>query len=127
MDISLFSLDVVSMYTNVETEEAVKATTNMLIENKIDLRGLHINDVKVLLNFMLKNNFFEFQGHYFLQHRNGLWDPESHPYWQLWLSTNLSVPPSTAQYPAQFPSTKDILTHSFCSSPTKKQKPYCSE
>ena len=67
--LSPFSLDVVSMYTNVQTEEAVKATTNMLIENKIDLRGLHINDFKVLLNFMLKNNFFEFQGHYFLQHR----------------------------------------------------------
>ena len=64
--LSPFSLDVVSMYTNIETEEAVKATTNM-IENKIDL--LHINNVKVLLNFMLKNYFFEFQGHYFLQQR----------------------------------------------------------
>ena len=60
LSLSPFSLDVVSMFTNVETEEEVKATTNMLIENKIDLRGFHINDIKVLLNFMLKNNFFEF-------------------------------------------------------------------
>jgi len=66
---SPFSLDVVSMYTNVDIDEAVGIATEYLAEHKIYLYGLHRDNIHELLIFILKNNFFAFQGQYYLQHR----------------------------------------------------------
>jgi len=66
---SPFSLDVVSMYTNVNIDEAVGIAIEYLAQHKIPLYGLHIENIQELLNFILKNNFFEFQGQFYLQHR----------------------------------------------------------
>jgi len=66
---SPYSFDVVSMYTNVDTNEAVEVAIDCLTTQKIPLYGLHRENIKELLTFVLNNNFFTFQNRFFLQHR----------------------------------------------------------
>jgi len=63
------SMDIVSMYTNIPIAEAIKISTQYLQRHKPNLFGLSIDNIKSLLDFILNNNVFEFNGNFYKQIR----------------------------------------------------------
>ena len=57
------------MYTNVGIEESINIALKSLKDLRTNLYGLTLLNIKQLLSYILKNNFFEFEGNFFLQHR----------------------------------------------------------
>ena len=55
------SFDVVSLYTNVDTEEAIKTTLEYVIKYKPHCFGLNTGDIWVLLHTLLDNNIFVYE------------------------------------------------------------------
>ena len=66
-------LDVVGLYTNIAIPESIDAAVDLLRaqENRIDMLGLFVEDIRIILEFILDRNSFEFNGEQYRQ-RNGL-------------------------------------------------------
>ena len=52
------SFDVVSLYTNINTEEAIETTLQYVIKHQLYLFGLQTSDLWELLHLLLDNNIF---------------------------------------------------------------------
>ena len=64
----LVSIDVSSLYTNIPHHEGVEAATNFLHSHtEQDPMRPPIQILRELMNIVLKNNIFEFNGEYYLQ------------------------------------------------------------
>ena len=63
-----FSLDIVSMYTNIPVDEGIAIITSYLRENKCNLYGLQIDNIHELLFFILHHNIFTFANQYYHQY-----------------------------------------------------------
>ena len=72
-DCIVASLDVVGLYTNIPIPESIDAAVDLLRshENRIDMLGLSVEDIRSMLEFVLDRNYFEFNGVQYRQ-RNGL-------------------------------------------------------
>ena len=55
------SFDVVSLYTNVDTEEAITTTLEYIMKYKLNCFGLKTGDIWVLLHTLLDNNVFAYE------------------------------------------------------------------
>ena len=63
------SFDVISLYTNINTEEATTTTLEYVRKHNINLHGLQTHDLFELLDLVLNNNVFQFQTNYYKQIR----------------------------------------------------------
>ena len=72
-DCIVASLDVVSLYSNIPIEESIDAAIELLTvhRDEVDMFYLSLSDVRQLLLFVLKSNYFECNGSVFRQ-RKGL-------------------------------------------------------
>ena len=63
-DCIVASLDVVGLYTNIPIPESIDAAVDLLRahENRIDMLGLSVEDIRSMLEFVLDRNYFEFNG-----------------------------------------------------------------
>ena len=61
------SLDVKAMYTNIPINEAISTAVTYLEEHRTNLNGLTLDNVRVLLNFVLTHNIFEFNNKFYHQ------------------------------------------------------------
>ena len=50
------SFDVASLYTNINTDEAIDTPLRCLEKFNIDVTGLALHDIEVLLDLLLNNN-----------------------------------------------------------------------
>ena len=66
------SFDVVSLYTNIDTEEAIDTTLQYTIKHQLDLCGLETSDIHDLLHLLLDNNVFQYENHGYYQQVRGL-------------------------------------------------------
>ena len=64
-----FTIDVANLYGSIPTDEAIASTINLLERNqdKIELFGLSMTDIRLLLEHCLNNNYFRFGQKYFKQ------------------------------------------------------------
>ena len=63
------SFDVVSLYTNVNTNEAIDTALEYCRRSRIYLYGLRLEDIWELLHLLLDNNVFEYEGLFYQQIR----------------------------------------------------------
>ena len=63
------SFDVISLYTNINAEEAIETTLEYIRSSKLYLYGLHTEDIYELLHLLLDNNVFAYEGHFYKQTR----------------------------------------------------------
>ena len=63
------SFDVVSLYTNINTEEAVETVLEYTIKHHIELHGLETYDLFELLHLLLDNNIFTYNNTHYKQIR----------------------------------------------------------
>ena len=63
------SFDVVSLYTNVNTNEAIDTALEHCRRSRIYLYGLRLEDIWELLHLLLDNNVFEYEGLFYQQIR----------------------------------------------------------
>ena len=66
------SLDVVSLYTNIDIEEAISTTMQSIQTHGTYLYGLTTGDLNDLLHLILENNTFEYPGYGFYKQIRGL-------------------------------------------------------
>ena len=66
------SFDVISLYTNIDVEEAISTTLQYIQRHKTYLYGLTSCDINELLHLLLENNIFEYPGHGFFKQIRGL-------------------------------------------------------
>ena len=66
------SLDVVSLYTNININEAISTTLQCIQTSDITLYGLTTGDINDLLHLLLENNVFEYPGHGYFKQIRGL-------------------------------------------------------
>ena len=66
------SFDVVALYTNINTEEAITATLEYCIKHDLYLFGLTTTDVRQLLHLLLDNNVFAYEDVGFFRQIRGL-------------------------------------------------------
>ena len=59
------SFDVVSLYTNIMTEEAIDTTLEYIKSSNLYLYGLEMQDICELLHLLLDNNVFEYGNHFY--------------------------------------------------------------
>ena len=65
------SFDVVSLYTNIDIEEAISTALQYSRKYNIHLYGLSCQDLNELLHLLLENNIFEYPGHGVFQQIRG--------------------------------------------------------
>ena len=63
------SFDVVSLYTNVNTNEAIDTALEYCRRSRVYLYGLRLEDIWELLHLLLDNNVFEYEGLFYQQIR----------------------------------------------------------
>ena len=63
------SFDVVSLYTNVNTNEAIDTALEYCRRSQIYLYSLRLEDIWELLHLLLDNNVFEYEGRFYQQIR----------------------------------------------------------
>ena len=63
------SYDVTAMYTTIPIDEGINTNIHDLQEHKINLYGLQIKDIQILLEIVLHNNIFTFNGKFYRQHQ----------------------------------------------------------
>jgi hypothetical protein len=61
------SFDIVNLYTNIPIKETLQITRNNLIDNNSGLSTDAINELIDLLQITLEQNYFAFNGKYYLQ------------------------------------------------------------
>ena len=66
------SFDVISLYTNIDVEEAISTALQYTRKHDIHLYGLTTGDLNELLHLILENNIFEYTGHGFFKQIRGL-------------------------------------------------------
>ena len=66
------SFDVVSLYTNIDIEEAISTALQYSRKYNVHLYGLSCQDLNELLHLLLENNIFEYPGHGVFQQIRGL-------------------------------------------------------
>ena len=66
------SFDVVSLYTNVDVEEAIITTLEYITKYEPYLYGLTVEDINELLHLLLENNVFEYPENGFFKQIRGL-------------------------------------------------------
>ena len=62
----------VSLYTNINIDEAISTTLQYIQSGDLHLYGLTPSDVNSLLHLVLENNVFEYPGHGFYEQIRGL-------------------------------------------------------
>ena len=77
------SFDVVSLYTNVDTREAIRTALEYIIKYKMNCLGLNSGNIWVLLHTLLDKNVFAYEdvGHFQQIHGRGnnrLWSPQAY-------------------------------------------------
>ena len=63
------SFDVVSLYTNIDTDEAIDTALNYATKHNLHLHGLETYDLLDLLHLLLDNNVFTYDNCYYKQIR----------------------------------------------------------
>jgi hypothetical protein len=61
------SLDVVALYTSIPPQDAITSIIDKLEYNLFNYYGLRTDDIKELLEVVLRNTYLQFNGHTFLQ------------------------------------------------------------
>lgn len=83
-NIILITIDVKSLYTNIPNEEGIKACINQL--NNDNNTNEDINFIQEILTHVLFNNYFEFNGKYYLQtHGTAMGSPMAPSYANLFM------------------------------------------
>ena len=70
-DYIVASIDVVCLYTNIPIPESIAVDLLRSHENRIDMLGLSVEDIRSMFDFVLDRSYFEFNGEQYRQ-RNGL-------------------------------------------------------
>ena len=68
----IFAFDVVSLYTNINTEEAINTALHYAVKHKLELHGLEPPHISQLLHLLLNNNVFEYPRSGFFHQIGGL-------------------------------------------------------
>ena len=66
------SFDVISLYTNIDIEEAISTALQYVRKHNTYLYGLTTGDLNELLHLILENNVFEYTGHGVFKQTRGL-------------------------------------------------------
>ena len=71
-DMIPISFEVVSLYTNINTEEAINTALHYTVKHKLELHGLETSHIAQLLHLLWDNNVFEYPGSGFFHQIGGL-------------------------------------------------------
>ena len=82
----LLTIDVKSLYTNIPTDDGISASINLLKEHYAS-HNINLHVIRDTLELVLNNNYFEFNGQYYLQtHRTAMGSPIAPSYAKIFMA-----------------------------------------